>query len=275
MSDVSAPAPLRVAVAQAAAVAGDVAANARTAAALMRSAADAGARVVVLPELFLPGYDIPTLRADPRSCDIVDMADARLDPMREMSRSGVVCFVGASVRIGDRRTIAVLAVCDGEVRHAYDKQHLWGSEAGLFAPGSGGATVRVDGWPLGLAVCYDGCFPEHARAAADDGALAYLVPAAYLVGSDHRRDVYHPARALDNGMYVAFAGLVGRCGSEHFSGGSAVYDPEGRTAARVGDGTGFAVHELDAGVVESVRAAHTMGRDRVATLGSRRRTTLA
>jgi len=262
---------LRVAVGQDRAVAGDVAANANAAAALMRTAADAGARVVVLPELFLPGYDIPTLMSEPQACDIVDMADPRLDPMRDVSRRGVVCFVGASVRVADRRTIAVLTVCDGEIGHAYDKQHLWGGEAEAFAPGTHGATVTIDGWPLALGVCYDGCFPEHARAAADDGALAYLVPAAYLVGSDHRRDVYYAARALDNGMYVAFAGLVGRCGRQDFSGGSAVYDPEGRTVARVNEGTGVAVAELDRAVVEAVRAAHSMGRDRLATLGPRAR----
>lgn len=262
--------PLRIAVAQAAAVSGDVAANARTAAAAMRAAADLGARVVVLPELFLPGYDIPALAADPDRCDITDLDDVRLDPLREASRSHpVVAVVGASTRLAGRRTIALLACASGRVDQVYDKQHLWSDEAEVFSPGDGGATLHVDGWPLGLAVCYDGCFPEHARAAADDGALAYLVPAAYLVGSDHRRDLYYAARALDNGMYVAVAGLVGRCGSGDFSGGSAVYDPEGRVVTRVGGGEFVAVADLDPDRVSTVRTAHTMGRDRRAALGER------
>ena len=261
--------PLRVAVAQAAAVAGDVATNSGTAARLVDAVAELGASVVVLPELFLPGYDIATLAADP-GCDITDLDDARLDPLREASASGgVVALVGASVRRSGRRTIAVLAVVDGRVCHAYDKQHLWGDEASVFSPGHGGATVRVAGWPLGLGICYDGCFPEHARAAADDGALAYLAPAAYLVGSDHRRDLYYRARALDNGLYVAVAGLVGACGDCEFSGGSAVYDPEGRPVIRVAAGEGVEVAELDPDVVKAVRKAHTMGRDRLAGLGER------
>lgn len=262
--------PLRVAVASAEAVAGDVAANARAAASLMHSAADAGARVVVLPELFLPGYDIATLAADADGCDITDLDDVRLDPLRAVSAArDVIGFVGAGMRREGHRTIAVLAVAGGQVHHVYDKQHLWGDEATVFSPGAGGSTVHVDGWPLGLAVCYDGCFPEHARAAADDGALAYLVPAAYLVGTDHRRDLYYAARALDNGMYVAVAGLVGRCGTGDFSGGSAVYEPEGSAIARVDGGAGVAVANLDPERVSAVRAAQTMGRDRLAGLGAR------
>lgn len=269
MTDPPTPAPLRVAVAQAVAVAGDVATNARTAAQLVRCAADRDARVVVLPELFLPGYDMAALAADPSGCDITDLADVRLDPLREVS-SGVVVVVGASAELAGRRTIALLTVADGVVAHAYDKQHLWGSEAELFSSGGRGATLMVDGWPLALAVCYDGCFPEHARAAADDGALGYLVPAAYVVGSEHRRDVYYAARALDNGMYVAVAGLTGRCGGSDFSGGSAVYDPEGRALVHLASGdSDVGVSELDAAHLASVRAAHRMGRDRLASLGRR------
>src|SRR4029079_9337473 len=97
--------------------------------------------------------------------------------------------------------------------------------------GGEGAAVRLDAWPLGLGICYDGCFPEHARAAADDGALVYVCPSAYVVGSEHRRDLYYAARAIDNGVYVVFAGLVGRCGALEFSGGTAIYDPQGRAVA--------------------------------------------
>ena len=86
-------------------------------------------------------------------------------------------------------------------RSPYAKQHLWDAEQAIFTPGDHGATVELDDWPLGLGICYDGCFPEHARAATDAGALAYVCPSAYVVGSEHRRDLYYAARAIDNGIY--------------------------------------------------------------------------
>ena len=185
--------------------------------------------------------------------------------------------VGAAVlRAPDRTTLSLLVVDPaGGVSAAYDKQHLFSDEREFFTPGDHGASIVVDGWELGLGVCYDGCFPEHAAAAARDGAAAYLCPSAYYTGSEHRRDLYYPARALDNGIYVVLAGLTGRCGEHEFNGGSAVYDPEGRPLARTGDEIGaVVVAELARNEIERVRAEHPMGRERLADLGTRTRLTL-
>ena len=183
----------------------------------------------------------------------------------------VVVLVGASVRVnGDQRTLSLLAfTAAGEVSVAYDKQHLSGVEQRLFTPGAHGASLLVDRWPVGLGVCYDGCFPEHARAASDDGALAYACPSAYLVGSEHRRDLYYAARALDNGIYVVFADLVGPCGELEFGGGTAVYDPQGRVVARVDAGSGLAVADLDRSVVDEARRINPFAADRPRALGGR------
>ncbi|HEX7743898.1 MAG TPA: carbon-nitrogen hydrolase family protein, partial [Micromonosporaceae bacterium] len=161
----------------------------------------------------------------------------------------------------------------GAATAAYDKQHLWGSDENeLFAPGRRGATATVDGWRLGLAICYDGCFPEHGRAAAADGAHAYLCPSGYVCGSQHRRDLYYRARALDNTMYVAFANAVGGAPPWRFNGGAAVYDPEGRPLDRApDDGEAVVVARLDPAELSRVRAAHTMLADRLADQGLTRR----
>ncbi len=273
---------IRVAAAQAESVPGDVAANVATAVSLVSSAADAGARVVVLPELFLTGYDEAAWTHDAS----LTLDDEALAPLSDVARArSVVVVVGAAVRraldpsTGSGRresTLSVLVVdTQGEVSAPYDKQHLCGPERDFFTAGSHGATIVVDGWDLALGVCYDGCFPEHALSATAGGASAYLVPAAYYVGAEHRRDVYYAARALDNGIYVVFAGLTGRCGAGSFSGGSAVYDPEGRPVARVGaESPALAVHDLDLDVVHRTQQDHPMARDRLDSLGTRTRMVL-
>ena len=262
------PGVLRVAAAQAGSVSGDVGANVATAVSLVASAAEQGARVVVLPELFLTGYDPAAWSHD---ASIV-LDDPVLAPLTAVARErGVVAVVGAAVRRAlDSSTLSVLVVDADGATAPYDKQHLDADESWFFTPGDHGASVVVDGWELGLGVCYDGCFPEHARAAALDGAAAYLCPAAYHVGSEHRRDLYYAARALDNGMYVVMAGLVGRCGDGSFTGGSAVLDPEGRALERAGERSpAVVVADLHPAVVAQVRERHGLLARRAEWLGSR------
>lgn len=260
-------APLRVAVGQAESVPGAVADNAGTAARLVTAAAERSARVVVLPELFLPGYHPPTLAADSGTDVHADEAgavdDRRLDPLRDSAAAAdVVVVVGAAVRAPDgARYLSSLVVRpDGSVREEYRKQFLCGpEERSLFAAGRQGADLQVDGWVLALAVCYDGCFPEHARAAALRGAHAYLCSAAYLTGSGHRRDLYYRARAVENGMFVALSDAVGGPAPWTFGGGSAVHDPEGRPLVRAAAGQqDVVVAELDPLLQQQTRRDHTM-----------------
>ncbi|MGZ8738068.1 MAG: carbon-nitrogen hydrolase family protein [Nocardioides sp.] len=265
---------LRVAAAQAASVPGDVAANVATSVALVREAAARGARVVVLPELFLTGYDYAVWIPE----DCLDLDDPRLAPLAGVARElSVVVVVGGAVRRpAGRHTLSLLVFSpDGSVTAPYDKQHLFADERAFFTPGDHGASIVVDGWDLGLGVCYDGCFPEHAASAAAGGAAAYLCPSAYFAGAEHRRDLYYAARALDNGIYVVFAGLTGPCGTWEFSGGSAVYDPEGRPLDRVGpEAPAVAVADLDAGEVRRVQAMNPISADRLDSQGVRKRVIL-
>jgi 5-aminopentanamidase len=261
---------LRLAAAQAEAVAAHdtdgLAANATTAARLVDRASEAGARVVVLPEAFLTGYDAAVFAGPLPGPG--DLGAAWLDPLREaVECTRVVALVGIALDRGSSRTLSLLLVSPGRLELAYDKQHLDGPERSVFTAGDAGAVLEVDDHLLGLSVCYDGCFPEHARAAADAGAVGYLASAAYFAGGEHRADLYYRARALDNGMYVAFSGLTGRCGAGEFIGASAVHDPEGRTLARLGREEGVAVADLDPDLVAATRARHTMTADHRGSLG--------
>lgn len=266
--------PLRVAAAQAASVPGDVPANVATAVTLVSTAADRGARVVVLPELFLTGYAPETWNHE----GSLELDDPALAPLSELATAReVVVVAGAAVRRAlDASTLSALVLAPGqEVQGAYDKQHLSGPERDFFTAGDHGASLVVDGWELGLGICYDSSFPEHAAAAARDGASAYLCPAASFAGSEHRHDLKFASRALDNGIYAVVAGLTGTCGRSRFLGRSAVHDPEGRTVERLGDEAGVLVHDLDERAVATHQKEHPVEAERLPSLGSRSRLVLS
>jgi 5-aminopentanamidase len=257
---------LRVAAAQAAVRVGDVSANAEAAARLIRTAAGRGAKVVVFPELFLCGYDLATLREQPERTDVT-VEDPRLDPIGAACRDeGAVAVIGASLTRAGRRTISALVFArDGEVGATYEKTHLHHDERDLFVAGERNVLLELDGWKMGLGICYDASFPEHARSMAVAGADAYLCPSAFFADeSDHRRSLYFAARALENTFYVAFANFVGQHGGAEFCGQAAIYGPNGRTLATAGQGAdAVAVAELDRGLLTATRESLTMLRDRI------------
>ncbi|MFG2949364.1 carbon-nitrogen hydrolase family protein [Streptomyces adustus] len=232
-------APLTVAAGQAACAGLDVAANVAAAADLVRRAADQGADLLVLPELFLTGYELPGIVADPATCTL-SPEDARLDSLAAAcaeTRTAVVA--GAPTHdpeTGELHISALVLGRDGRFAARYDKQHVTPNErAAGFAPGARGCTIALDGWRLGLGVCWDSGYPEHARAAALDGCHAYLVGAMFGRGSGERqRATVFPARALDNTIYVLLANHSGPSGPYHGCGGSAVWNPDGTPLADAG-----------------------------------------
>ncbi|GAB3771362.1 putative amidohydrolase [Nocardioides ginsengisegetis] len=257
---------LRVAAAQATCTSGDVPANVATAARLVRLAGSQDVRLVLLPEAFLTGYDPGVFLGE-----VPALEGSWLDPLREAAtETGAVVVASTPLARGSAKTLSMLVVRPGgEVTAPYDKQHLDADETPFFVPGDHGASITVDGLELGLSICYDSSFPEHARDAADAGAVGYLSSSAFFPGSAHRRDTALAARALDHGMYVVLAAMTGRCGPYDFIGGSVVLDPEGRPLARLDTEEGLAIADLDPALVEETRAVRRMHADRRATLGPR------
>jgi predicted amidohydrolase len=252
-------APLTVAAGQAGCVPLDVPANVATAAELVHRAAGAGADLLVLPELFLTGYELPGIVADPAAYTL-DGADPRLDPLAAAcadTRTAVV--VSAPTRSPESLSISALVLGrDGGLVGRYDKQHLDDAEreAG-FRTGTSGCTLTVDGWRLGLGICRDVSFPEHARAAALDGCHAYLASVLYGQGKGARqRSAFGPARALDCACFVALANHSGPSGPYHGCAGSGVWGPDGSLLADAGTADpGVAVATLDPSVLARVRAS--------------------
>ncbi|MGW4647930.1 carbon-nitrogen hydrolase family protein [Kitasatospora sp. NPDC004289] len=251
--------PLTLSAGQAPCVPLDVPANVATAAGLVRRAASEGSRLLVLPELFLTGYELPGITAAPDALT-VRQDDPRLDPLAAAcAETGTGVVVGGPTRhqeTGQLRISVLVLGRDGRFVTQYDKQHSTPNErAAGFSPGTHGCTLDLDGWRLGLGICWDMGFPEHARAAALDGAHAYLVGAMLGRGSGaHQRTAVMPARALDNTSYVLLANHCAASGPYHGCGGSAVWNPDGTLLTEAADTPALVTATLDPAVLAAARA---------------------
>lgn len=224
----AAPRPaLAVAVAQPPCVPYDVAANVAAHAAAVR---DAGARVVVFPEMSLTGYEL--------DAPLLSPGDARLAPLAEAcADTGSLALAGAPVRgEGGRAHIGVLAVDGTGAAVAYRKVWLGGAEPERFAPGDRPAVVEVDGWRLGLAVCRDTGVPRHAAETAALGADAYLAGVLEAEADAAVVDARARRIAAAHGVWVAIASFAGSTGGgyDRAAGRSGVWAPGGAVVTQAG-----------------------------------------
>ncbi|MEV4947432.1 carbon-nitrogen hydrolase family protein [Streptomyces sp. NPDC053755] len=234
-----------VAAAQFTPVAGDIEANVRTMAELIRSAGADGARLVVFPELALTGYE-PTLVHRDAGLRLAE-DDERLVPLRDACRSAAAAaVVNGPVRTADGRpgiTSLVLGP-DGGLLTRYDKRRLYGLEREVFAAGERDGRFALDGVRFALATCYDNRFPEVAERAAADGCRVYLASSVLTLDNDSFEKVY-PVRARDFGLDVVLSNVLGRNETGECGGASGAWGPDGERIADAGTADpGYALVEV-------------------------------
>jgi predicted amidohydrolase len=232
---------------------------------LVRDAAAAGARLVVLPEKFnVLGEHEDYLRlAEPLDGPTVNWAQALA---REL---GLDLVAGSIVerREGHDRlgNTSVHVGPDGELRGIYRKIHMFDvvvggreyRESESEEPGDDIVlSEAADGVPLGLTVCYDLRFPELYRILAVRGARVLTIPSAFtkVTGQAHW-EILVRARAIENQAFVVAADQIGVSGAGNESfGGSMIVDPWGEVLARAPEDECFIAAELDLGRQDEVRA---------------------
>jgi predicted amidohydrolase len=230
----------RIACQQLAPVFADLDANRRLTILAIREAADAGADVVVLPELITSGY---MFDSTDEALDVAIGPDDAIigDWAAEAARADVVVVGGFCERGDDGRVYNSAAVIDASgVRAVYRKLHLWDREKLVFTPGSELPPVidtRVG--RIAAAICYDLEFPELTRSIALAGAQALLIPTNWplIPRPETERPpevVIAMAAARVNRMAVACADRLGVERGQDWTGGTTIIGADGWVAAESG-----------------------------------------
>ncbi|MGH7643143.1 MAG: nitrilase-related carbon-nitrogen hydrolase [Candidatus Dormibacteria bacterium] len=227
---------LKVAACQYAPRLGDREGNADRGARWIARAADAGAELIVLPELASSGYAFAS------ETEAAAAAEERTGLC--LTRWGESCHrLGVFVAAGfceqgpsGRYNSAALIGPDGLIG-VYQKAHLFYDEQSYFEPGDSGFPVfELPFGKVGMLVCYDLWFPEAARVLALAGADVICVPTNWV--ANFRRRVADErgwimgnyasvAVATQNQVFVVAADRIGTEREVEFIGGSCIVGPEG------------------------------------------------
>jgi predicted amidohydrolase len=227
---------------------------------LVERAVEAGARLVVLTEMFSTGFSMAAERIaepvdGPSSSWLVDQA------------ARACAWFGASVPTlldGFARPVNafILASPDGQVVR-YAKRHPFthAGEHTHYDAGRETVTVDIDGVRVTPTVCYDLRFADLYWTAAPVTDL-YLVVASWPAARRlHWRSLL-VARAIENQAYVVGVNRVGAGDGLVYVGDSVIIDPMGDTVATAADDETVLTGEVDPSVVNEVRRRFPFLNDR-------------
>lgn len=250
---------MRVAAVQHDIVWADREANFARLAPLIARAADEGARLAVLTEMFSTGFvvdrdDIGEPTGGPSSSFLSEMA----------ARHGIwVAGSCPETAPDDPRPYNSLVVASPDgAQHRYSKIHpfTYGGEDRHFRPGSEHVTVDIEGTRTSLFVCYDLRFADEFWGLARDTDL-YVVPANWPESRRTHWMTLLRARAIENQAYVVGVNRVGEGGGLAYCGDSRIIDPLGNETVAT-DGESIACAKVSPQNVAEVRARFPFLQDR-------------
>jgi NAD+ synthase (glutamine-hydrolysing) len=231
---------LRVALAQVDSCVGDLTGNADMIVAWTRQAAQAGAHVVVFPEMALTGYPVEDLALresfGAASREAIESLAGRL---ADAGCAEIAAFVGYLDRdeVGPRNAAA--ALYDGRVVAKQFKHFLpnYGvfDEQRLFRPGNSVSVIRLHGLDVGMVICEDLWWPGGPVAAlAEAGVDLVVSPNAspYERNKDDQRLPLVAGRAAELGAPLCYVNIVGGQDELVFDGDSLVADGAGTLLTR-------------------------------------------
>lgn len=239
--------------------------NRKVAGELLDAAAERGADLAGLPEVFT------YLGSSSRHAEVAEpIPGATSEWLRDAARRHAMWILGGSFLESDGGNVfntSLLVDRRGEIVARYRKIHRFDvdlpgqpslRESATVAAGEEVVAAETEFGVAGLTVCYDLRFPELYRALADRGAGLLFVPAAFTLetGRDHW-EVLLRARAIENQAFVVAPAQWGAWGrpedNRRCYGRSLVADPWGTVLATAPDGVGVTLTDLDLSALERVR----------------------
>lgn len=228
-------------------------------------AADKGADIVVLPEMFNCPYDIKNFReyAEKEFCygDTLKM-------LSSVSREKKILLIGGSIPELDRKenvyNTSFVFNKDGNLVGKHRKMHLFDidikgemtfKESKVLTPGNKITIIDTKWGKIGIAICYDIRFPELIRLMALNGAKIVFIPAAFnmTTGPVHWELLFR-SRAVDNQIYIAGISPARDTNYSYVAyGHSLVVNPWGTITDILDEKEGILISELDLDYINKVR----------------------
>lgn len=234
-------------------------------------AADNGADVVVLPEMFSCPYktsNFPVYAQKDGECNWQALSKAA-------DENGVYLVAGSMPEICDGKIYNTSYVFDrqGVQIAKHRKMHLFDCdipggaffhESETLTAGDSVTTFETEFGKMGLMICFDIRFPELSRLMCDAGAKLVIVPAAFnMTSGPNWWEIMFRTRACDNQFYMAgCAPARDEAASYVAYGHSIIVDPFGKILSELDEKPGIIYCDLDLNETEKFRSQYKILKSR-------------
>ncbi|XP_044961152.1 omega-amidase, chloroplastic-like isoform X2 [Hordeum vulgare subsp. vulgare] len=241
--------------------------NIARARARIEAAATAGAKLVVLPEVWSCPYAMETMPSYAE--DIDGGRSPSVSMLSEVAAASKITIVGGSVpevASGQLFNTCCVVGPDGEIKAKHRKLHLFGidipgdinfRESDTFTAGQEPTVVDTDVGRIGIGICHDIRFPELAMLYRSRGAHLICYPSAFNMSTGQLLwDLMQKSRAVDNQLFVATCSPARDPNSQSDFvawGHSSLIGPFGEVLAAAGHEDATVIGEIDLSLIRAVR----------------------
>lgn len=251
---------------------GETTANVAAAIDWITTAADAGCKLVVLPECSLTGYGF-----DSRSC--LEQAAIRLEGL-EVAAIASLCaekqihaVVGFFESSGGKIYNSAALISPGGIAGVHRKAHLPHLGGDRFADRPDDTSVSAfatDIGVIGISICYEIRFPEVMRTLALHGAEIIALPTNWPVQSVILAEHFTRVRAAENMVYFVAANRNDSAQGTDYLGHSQIIDALGNVMVKAHSETGMIVADVDLEIAREKKIVFEEGRFELNLFADRR-----
>ncbi|WP_347852568.1 nitrilase-related carbon-nitrogen hydrolase, partial [Planktomarina sp.] len=223
----------RLTMAQLNATVGDLAGNAAQALEAWTAAKVAGADMVMLPEMFVTGYQVQDLVLKPA---FTRDAMAQIQTLAQSCAEGPAMGIGGPFRDESGLYNAYYVLARGQIQTVIKKHILPNDdvfdEKRLYQSADISGPYLVGTLRIGTPICEDAWHSDVPEALAESGAEVLFVPngSPYARGKMDVRMAHMVARVVETGLPLVYVNMVGGQDDQVFDGGSFVLNPGGALA---------------------------------------------
>ena len=254
---------LRIGLCQMMVVDGSKKENINKAKKMIYDAADKGAKIVALPEMFNCPYNNRNFR---EYAETFPQGET-IKMLSKAAKEKKIYLVGGSIpELDGDKVYNTSFVFDnkGDLIGKHRKMHLFDidikdrvrfKESEILSAGKDVTIVNTEYGKIGVAICYDIRFPELIRIMALQGAEIIFIPAAFnmTTGPAHWETLFK-SRALDNQIYIAGISPARDIDYSYVAyGNSILVSPWGDIVDRLDEKEGIIIEDIDFCYINEVR----------------------